>query len=65
MLEIKAGTCYTIQDLTEGLYVSRSKVYEMMKNGLRYCNFGGKRVIIGSDLMEYLRGAVQPGAQRV
>ena len=61
MIEIKTETCYTIQDLTEGLYVSRSKVYEMMKDGLRYCSFGGKRVVIGSDLMEYLRTPVQPG----
>jgi hypothetical protein len=59
MVEIKEVACYTIKDLTEGLFVSRSAIYEMMNNGLRYCRFGGKRVVIGKDLMDYLRGSTQ------
>jgi predicted DNA-binding transcriptional regulator AlpA len=54
MLEIKEEQCYTIKDLTEGLYVSRSSVYEMMNKGLKYSRFGGKRVIMGKNLLVFL-----------
>lgn|GEM_PF-6506319 len=57
MLEIKEETYYTIKDLTAGFVVSRSSVYEMMNNGLKYSRFGGKRVIMGKNLKEYLREA--------
>jgi hypothetical protein len=57
MLEIMNETYYTIKDLTEGFVVSRSSVYEMMNNGLRYSRFGGKRVILGKNLKEYLEGS--------
>ena len=54
MLEVKDETYYTIKDLTAGFVVSRSSVYEMMNNGLKYSRFGGKRVIMGKNLKEYL-----------
>jgi predicted DNA-binding transcriptional regulator AlpA len=54
MLVIKEEACYTIKELTEGLFVSRSSVYEMMSKGLRYSRFGGKRVITGKNLRTYL-----------
>ena len=55
MLEIKDDTYYTIKDLTEGFVVSRTSLYEMMNNGLKYSKFGGKRIVIGKDLKEYLK----------
>jgi len=55
MLEIKDDTYYTIKDLTEGFVVSRTLLYEMMNNGLKYSKFGGKRIIIGKNLKEYLK----------
>jgi len=58
MLEIKDETYYTIKDLTEGFVVSRSSVYEMMKSGLEYSKFGGKRLILGKTLRDYLRGNI-------
>ena len=54
VLKLNDETYYTIKDLTEGFVVSRSSVYEMMNNGLKYSRFGGKRVIIGKNLKEYL-----------
>ena len=54
MLDIRENTYYTIKDLTEGFFVSRSSLYEMMNKGLKYSRFGGKRIIIGKDLKEYL-----------
>ena len=62
MLEIKDETYYTIKDLTEGFVVSRSSLYEMMNNGLKYSRFGGKRVIIGKNLKEYLAGTESKNA---
>jgi len=56
MLEIKDEVYYTIKDLTEGFVVSRSSVYEMMNSGLEYSKFGGKRLILGKTLRDYLRG---------
>jgi len=56
MLEIKDEVYYTIKDLTEGFVVSRSSVYEMMNSGLEYSKFGGKRLILGRTLRDYLRG---------
>ena len=56
MLDIRENTYYTIKDLTEGFIVSRSSLYEMMNNGLKYSRFGGKRIITGKDLKEYLAG---------
>ena len=63
MLEIGEETYYTIKELSEGLFVSKSSVYEMMANGLRYSRFGGKRVVKGQNLKLYLEAAeeVQPG----
>jgi hypothetical protein len=55
MLEIKDDTYYTIKDLTEGFVVSRTSLYEMMNNGLKYSKFGGKRIVIGKNLKEYLK----------
>ena len=55
MLEVRDETYYTIKELTEGFVVSRSSVYEMMNNGLRYSRFGGKRLVMGRYLKEYLR----------
>jgi hypothetical protein len=55
MLEIRNETYYTIKDLTEGFVVSRSSLYEMMGKGLMYSRFGGKRVILGKNLKEYLK----------
>ena len=57
MLEVRDEVYYTIKDLTEGFVVSRSSVYEMMNNGLKYSRFGGKRVIIGKNLKDYLQKA--------
>jgi hypothetical protein len=54
VLKLNDETYYTIKDLTEGFVVSRSSVYEMMNNGLKYSRFGGKRIIIGKNLKEYL-----------
>jgi len=54
MLEIKDNTYYTIKDLTEGFVVSRSSLYEMMNNGLKYSRFGGKRIVFGKNLKVYL-----------
>ena len=54
MLEVKDETYYTIKDLTAGFVVSRSSVYEMMNKGLKYSRFGGKRIIMGRNLKEYL-----------
>jgi len=54
MLEIREETYYTIKELTDGLYVSRSSVYEMMNKGLKYSRFGGKRIIKGTNLKDYL-----------
>ena len=56
MLEIKDEVYYTIKDLTEGFVVSRSSVYEMMNSGLEYSKFGGKRLILGKTLRDYLSG---------
>jgi len=53
MLEIKNETYYTIKELTDGLFVSRSSVYEMMNKGLKYSRFGGKRIIKGINLKDY------------
>ena len=58
LLEVKDDTYYTIKDLTEGFVVSRSSVYEMMNKGLEYSKFGGKRLILGKTLRDYLRGSV-------
>ena len=55
MLEIKDDTYYTIKDLTEGFVVSRTLLYEMMNNGLKYSKFGGKRIITGKNLKDYLK----------
>ena len=55
MLEIKDDTYYTIKDLTEGFVVSRTSLYEMMNNGLKYSKFGGNRIIIGKNLKECLK----------
>ena len=57
MLEVRDEVYYTIKDLTEGFVVSRSSVYEMMNKGLKYSRFGGKRVIIGKNLRDYLQKA--------
>jgi len=57
LLEVKDETYYTIKDLTEGFVVSRSSVYEMMNKGLEYSKFGGKRLILGKTLRDYLRGS--------
>jgi len=57
MLEINNETYYTIKELTEGLFVSRSSVYEMMKRGLKYSRFGGKRIVKGYNLRCYLETA--------
>jgi hypothetical protein len=54
MLEVRDEVYYTIKDLTEGFVVSRSSVYEMMNNGLKYSRFGSKRVINGKVLKDYL-----------
>ena len=54
LIEVKEETYYTIQELVDGFVVSRSSVYEMMNNGLKYSRFGGKRVIIGRNLKAYL-----------
>ena len=54
VLKLNDETYYTIKDLTEGFVVSRSSVYEMMNKGLKYSRFGGKRVIFGKNLKEYL-----------
>ena len=59
MLEIRDEAYYTIKELTDGFVVSRSSVYEMMqKKGLKYSCFGGKRLILGKELKEYLRESV-------
>ena len=59
MLEIKNETYYTIKELTDGFVVSRSSIYEMMqKKGLKYSLFGGKRLVLGKDLKEYLKESV-------
>jgi len=57
MLDIGDETYYTIKELSEGLFVSKSSVYEMMANGLRYSRFGGKRVVKGANLRRYLEAA--------
>ena len=54
MLELRDEVYYTIKDLTEGFVVSRSSVYEMMNSGLKFSKFGGKRVINGKTLKDYL-----------
>ena len=54
MLELRNDVYYTIKDLTEGFVVSRSSVYEMMNSGLKFSKFGGKRVINGKILKDYL-----------
>ena len=59
LLEVKDETYYTIKDLTEGFVVSRSSVYEMMNNGLEYSKFGGKRLILGKTLRDYLRDSAR------
>ena len=61
MLEVRDEVYYTIKDLTEGFVVSRSSVYEMMNKGLKYSRFGGKRVIIGKHLKDYLQRAEREG----
>ena len=60
MLEVRDELYYTIKDLTEGFVVSRSSVYEMMNNGLKYSKFGGKRVISGKTLKDYLEEVEEP-----
>jgi hypothetical protein len=59
MLKIDDSICYTIKDLMEGLFVSKSSVYDMMKSDLKYSRFGGKRVVLGADLSEYLKSNSQ------
>ena len=54
---MKDETYYTIKDLTAGFVVSRSSIYVMMKKGLKYSRFGGKRVIKGENLKDYLKEA--------
>jgi hypothetical protein len=54
LIEVNEETYYTIKDLVDGFVVSKSSVYEMMLHGLRYSCFGGKRIIKGHDLKEYL-----------
>ena len=62
MLVIRDEAYYTIKELTDGFVVSRSSVYEMMQNrGLKYCRFGGKRVILGKNLREYLEESENAG----
>jgi hypothetical protein len=59
MLEINDETYYTIKDLTEGFVVSRTTLYELMNNGLKYSKFGSKRVIIGKNLRDFLKDSEQ------
>ena len=54
MLEIREEAYYTIKEVTESFYVSRSSIYEMMNKGLKYSRFGGKRIIKGINLKDYL-----------
>ena len=54
MLDIGDETYYTIKELSESLFVSKSSVYLMMANGLRYSRFGGKRIVKGYHLKRYL-----------
>ena len=54
LIEVKEEAYYTIQELVDGFIVSRSSVYNMMQQGLRYTRFGGRRVIFGRDLINYL-----------
>ena len=62
MLEIRNEAYYTIKELTDGFVVSRSSVYEMMqRKGLKYSVFGGKRLVLGKDLKEYLKGGLKNG----
>jgi excisionase family DNA binding protein len=62
MLVIKEDAYYTIKELTDGFVVSRSSVYEMMQNkGLKYSRFGGKRLILGKELMAYLSENAEGG----
>jgi hypothetical protein len=54
LIEVNEEAYYTIQELVDGFIVSRSSVYIMMQQGLRYTRFGGRRIIFGRDLIEYL-----------
>ena len=54
LIEVREETYYTIQELVDGFVVSRSSVYIMMQQGLRYTRFGGRRIILGRDIIEYL-----------
>ena len=54
MLNIGDETYYTIKELSESLFVSKSSVYEMMTKGLKYSRFGGKRIVKGYNLKNYL-----------
>jgi len=59
MMVIREDAYYTIQELTDGFVVSRSSIYEMMKNkGLKYSCFGGKRLVFGKELKTYLNDNV-------
>ena len=64
MLVVREDAYYTIKELTDGFVVSRSSVYEMMQNkGLKYSRFGGKRLILGKELIAYLNENVNNGIE--
>lgn len=54
----------TVQQAESYLKVGRTRLYEIMKRDLPYCQIGARRRILESDLQEYVMSLrVQPAMQ--
>lgn len=54
--EIQPNSLYTIADLQKLLECSERQVYVEFENGLRWSKVGGKRMVLGSDLLTWAKG---------
>jgi hypothetical protein len=46
---------YSVADLQRVLGCSRRAVYSEFENGLRWAKLGGKRLVLGSDLLAWIK----------
>ena len=54
--EIQPNSLYTIADVRQLLQCSERQVYVELENGLRWSKVGGKRMVLGSDLLAWAKG---------
>lgn len=54
MLDVVDTNWYTVKDLMNGFGWAKTTAYEHMKNGLKWSQVGGMRLISGVRLREYL-----------